>query len=72
LGFCGIAKPSNGKLVLRTGSIGIVCKNMKRVIIPQEYVEKIKESAEFLRRNGNIKTDQFWTFRHDLWKIASY
>jgi hypothetical protein len=44
---------------------------MKRVIIPQEYVEKIKK-VQVSRRNGNIKTDQFWTFRHDLWKIASY
>jgi hypothetical protein len=33
--------PSNGKLVLRTGSIGIVCKTLwNGEVIPQEYVEK--------------------------------
>jgi Zn-dependent oligopeptidase len=36
LGFCGIAKPSNGKLVLRTGSIALFAKHYETgEVIPQ-------------------------------------
>jgi hypothetical protein len=44
---------------------------MKRGSYPSRICTK-NQRKEFLRRNGNIKTDQFWTIRHDLSrKIAS-
>jgi hypothetical protein len=43
-GILELPKPSNGKLVLQTGSIGII-QNYETEIIPQEYVEKIKSAV---------------------------
>jgi Zn-dependent oligopeptidase len=54
-----VAKPSNGKLVLRTG-IGIVQKHYETgEVIPQEYVEKIKRKCEFLRRMATLRQISF-------------
>jgi hypothetical protein len=46
LGFCGIAKPSNGKLVLRTGSIALFAKHYEtgEVILKKGYKKKVRVS----------------------------
>jgi hypothetical protein len=47
LGFCGIAKPSNGKLVLRTGSMALFAKHYETGDYPSRIRRKNKESASF-------------------------